>query len=51
MKRIALIDSWLPLSAVPEPDGKSCIVHLRETNGKIASLNLINGMTGENLAT
>jgi hypothetical protein len=40
----------LLISAVPEADGKSCIAHLRETNGKIASLNLINGMNGKSMS-
>ena len=30
-------------------DGKSCIVHLRETNGQSASLNLTNGLNGKPL--
>jgi hypothetical protein len=40
-------ENTLLISAVPEADGKSCIVHLRETNGKKASLNLINGLNGK----
>ncbi|HSN49825.1 MAG TPA: hypothetical protein VLR52_01255, partial [Bacteroidales bacterium] len=36
----------LLVSAEPARDGKSCIIHIRETDGKNASLNLVNGLTG-----
>jgi hypothetical protein len=49
----SFITGWpvniLLISSVPAADGKSCIVHLRETNGKEASLNLINGMKGKGM--
>jgi hypothetical protein len=49
----SFITGWpvniLLISSVPAADGKSCIVHLRETNGKEASLNLINGMNGKGM--
>jgi len=51
----SFISGWPPnvllISAEPAPDGKSCIVHLRETNGNSASLNLVNGLTGKVLNT
>jgi hypothetical protein len=49
----SLITGWpdnvLLISAVTEEDGKSAIFHIRETAGKTAALNLINGMTGKSL--
>jgi alpha-mannosidase len=38
------------VSAEPAADGNSCIVHLRETNGREAFLNLTNGLTGKSLS-
>ncbi len=37
------------ITVEPVADGKSCIVHLRESNGQSASLNLTNGLTGKPL--
>jgi alpha-mannosidase len=49
----SFITGWpsnvLLISAEPATNGKSCIVHLRETNGKSASLSLVNGLTGKGL--
>jgi hypothetical protein len=49
----SFITGWpsdiLLVSAEPSVDGKSCIVHLRETGGHEASLQLSNGITGEKL--
>lgn len=46
----SFISGWpsniLLISAEPARDGNSCIIHVRETNGKNTSLNLINGMNG-----
>ena len=39
----------LLISAEPSGDGKYCIIHLRETNGKDASLELKNGLNGKGL--
>jgi hypothetical protein len=38
------------ISAEPYPDGKSCIVHLRETSGQSSQLSLKNGFTGKPLS-
>jgi alpha-mannosidase len=38
------------ISAEPDADGKSCIVHLRETGGKSSQLSLTNGLTGKPLS-
>jgi hypothetical protein len=50
----SFITDWpsdiLLVSAEPAADGKSCIVHLRETNGLEALLNLTNGLTGKGLS-
>jgi alpha-mannosidase len=47
----SFITGWpsniLLISAEPAADGKSCTVHLREMNGKAASLELTNGITGK----
>jgi alpha-mannosidase len=47
------ISGWpanvLLVSAVPASDGKSCIVHLRETDNHKATLSLTNGITGKAL--
>jgi alpha-mannosidase len=47
----SFITGWpsniLLISAEPAADGKSCTVHLRETNGKAASIELTNGITGK----
>jgi len=51
----SFLSSWpsniILVSAEPASDGKSCIVHLRETNGEDTILNLHNGITGEELRT
>ncbi|MCX6254490.1 MAG: glycosyl hydrolase family 38, partial [Bacteroidia bacterium] len=39
------------ISAEPEADGKSCIVHLRETDGQNTLLNLTNGLNGKRLSS
>jgi len=38
------------ITAEPATDGKSCILHLRETDGKSISLNLTNGLNGKGLS-
>jgi hypothetical protein len=38
------------ITAEPAADGKSCILHLRETDGKSISLNLTNGLNGNGLS-
>jgi len=38
------------VSAQPSADGKSAVVHLRETNGKTGLLNLKDGSTGKDLS-
>lgn len=47
------ISGWpgnvLLVSAVPASDGKSCIIHLRETDNQKATLSLSNGITGKSL--
>ena len=44
----SFITGWpsniLLISSEPVEDGKSCIIHLRETDGKETSLNLTNGL-------
>ncbi len=49
----SFISGWpsniLLVSAEPETDGKSCIIHLREINGKSASIDLINGVNNKSL--
>lgn len=35
------------ITAEPEADGKSCVIHLRETNGQGAALNLTNALNGK----
>ena len=51
----SFIKGWpsdiLLVSAEPEADGKSCIVHLREIEGKSAALELINGLNDKSLKT
>lgn len=42
-------DNILLVSARPSDDGKTILVHLRETGGKEALLNLKNGLTGNQL--
>jgi hypothetical protein len=46
----SFISGWpsniLLISAEPANDGKYCIIHIRETNGKNTSLNLTNGING-----
>jgi len=37
------------ISAEPDADGRSCVVHLRETNGTDTLLNLTNGINGNQL--
>jgi len=37
------------ISSIPQPDGKSAILHVRETEGKFCNLNLMNGLTEKNL--
>jgi len=37
------------VNAIPAADGKNFIIHIRETDGKPTSLNLINGLTGKPL--
>jgi alpha-mannosidase len=38
------------ITAEPEADGKSCLIHLRETNGQSALLNLTNTLNGKALS-
>jgi hypothetical protein len=49
----SFITGWpsnvLLVSAEPDAKGKFFTVHLRETNGKSATLNLVNGITGKTL--
>jgi hypothetical protein len=49
----SFITGWpsnvLLISAQPDVDGKYCTLHLRELNGKDASLSLKNGLTGKSL--
>jgi alpha-mannosidase len=49
----SFISGWpsdiLLVSAEPETDGKSCVIHLRELNGKSASIELLNGLNDKNL--
>lgn len=49
----SIISGWpsdiLLVSAEPARDGQYCIIHIRETNGENASLNLKNGINGEQL--
>ena len=49
----SFITGWPPnvilVSAEPEADGKSSIIHLRETEGKNTLINLKNGLTGKEL--
>ena len=40
----------LLINSEPSADGKYCTVHLRETNGKDAVLNLKNGLNGNGLS-
>ena len=51
----SFITGWpaniLLISSEPVADGKSCIVHLRETNGQQTSLNLTNGLNGKVFST
>ncbi|TFG88783.1 MAG: glycosyl hydrolase family 38 [Candidatus Atribacteria bacterium] len=42
-------DNILLVSAEPSNDGISCIIHLRETDGRNALLNLTNGINGKSL--
>jgi hypothetical protein len=50
----SFISGWpatvLLVNAEPSGDGKSCVVHLRETNGESCTLQLVNGLTGKNLS-
>ena len=47
----SFISGWpsnvILINALPAPDGKSCIIHIRETNGKNTALSLTNGLTGK----
>jgi hypothetical protein len=49
----SFITGWpsniLLVSAEPETDGKSCVIHLRELNGKSISIDLINGFNDKNM--
>jgi hypothetical protein len=49
----SFIEGWpvniLLVSARPTDDGKTLLIHLRETDGKEAHLNLKNGLTGNRL--
>jgi hypothetical protein len=51
----SFITGWpsnvLLISAEPSADGKYCIVHLRETDGKSSMLNPLNGLNGKGLTT
>ncbi len=38
------------ITATPDADGKSCVIHIRETNGQNATLSLINGLNGKPLS-
>jgi alpha-mannosidase len=42
-------DDILLVSAVPDPDGRSAMFHVRETGGKKGSVRLQNGLTGSPL--
>ena len=50
----SFITGWpsniLLISSEPVEDGKSCIIHLREMDGKETSLNLTNGLNGKVLS-
>ncbi len=50
----SFISGWpsnvILISAKPQTDGKSCVVHLRETNGQTAILNLTSGLDGKFLS-
>jgi hypothetical protein len=50
----SFITGWpsdiLLISSEPSSDGKYCTIHLREINGKNASLKLINGLNGKDLS-
>jgi hypothetical protein len=52
-REASFIEGWpvnvLLISARPSDDGKAILVHLRETAGKEAHLNLKNGLTGNQL--
>ncbi|HUX56519.1 MAG TPA: hypothetical protein VMV77_06065 [Bacteroidales bacterium] len=49
----SFITGWpanvIMVSAEPDADGKSSIIHLRESDGKNALINLKNGLTGKEL--
>jgi alpha-mannosidase len=51
----SLITNWpqniLLISATPAQDGRSALLHIRETNGQPASLELLNGITQQPLPT
>ncbi len=53
MKEGSFIEGWpegiVLISAVPCADGKSLIIHIRETAGKEKTLELVNGITGQPL--
>jgi hypothetical protein len=38
------------ITATPDADGKSCVIHIRETNGQNATLSLKNGFNGKPLS-
>ncbi len=50
----SLINGWpsnlVLISAEPSDDGKTAVLHLRETDGKMAILNLKSGITGQALS-
>jgi alpha-mannosidase len=39
------------ISAIPDPDGKSCVIHLRETDERNAPVKLFSGINGKPLKT
>ncbi len=49
----SFIKGWpaniLLVSSIPAANGKSCVVHLRETDGLVAHLDLSNGINGKKL--
>jgi len=54
MKEGSFIEGWpegiVIINAVPSDDGKSVILHVRETAGKEKTIDLVNGLTGKPLS-
>jgi hypothetical protein len=50
LEQQSLVTNWpvnlLLICAIPDPDGKSVILQVRETQGKALSINLQHGITG-----